>query len=330
MAGIQQVWTHPPPGQIKGKSLLESMGGVGAVTYFVNVFYDGMLKDKEVAPVLKKSQQTQSEEIYMKLLKERTVEYLECVWGGDAWEGQDMFVAHAALHISTKTYDAAMKIAKNIVAGMAIPPEAKKLMMEELWALKEPMCDADGKFHRWVHEKNKAIEQKMLDDGAVDLTGMGFTSSPAMVKAMKDKAEKEAQRKERMLEQKKKREAEEKARKKKEKEERKGKEKGQLAVEPQNASPTESPRPTSEAPSERSETSEAKAKSKAKAKPKAKTQSKTKSEDKTIKEETVSIPLVIPSLPDEGDLTADIPESRSTPLFLPPRAFADRVQTLVA
>merc|ERR1711924_256458 len=43
-------------------------------------------------------------------------------------------------------------------------------------------------FHRWVHAKQKEIEDKMLAEGAVDLAGMGFTSSPATIKDMADKA----------------------------------------------------------------------------------------------------------------------------------------------
>ena len=45
----------------------------------------------------------------MKHLKDRTVDYFDAVWGGDVWEGQDLFVAHAHLHISPEMYEVCMQ-----------------------------------------------------------------------------------------------------------------------------------------------------------------------------------------------------------------------------
>jgi hypothetical protein len=209
------VWRHPPPPVNNGKNVLQQMGGLPALTDFIYGFYDRMLVDKEMGAFLKKSQQTQSEAVYIKLLKDRTIEYLEIVWGGDAWEGQDMFVAHAALHISTKIYDAALKLARAQLKAQGITGAVQKVIMDEMELMREPICDPTGKFHKWVMDKNKKMEEQMLAEGAVDLHGMGFTSSPAFVKAMEDKQKRDQDRKERLQAQKEKRKAEEKAAKKK-------------------------------------------------------------------------------------------------------------------
>merc|ERR1719453_808920 len=110
MAG-SLVWAHPTPESKNGQTLLDRIGGAKAVEFFIDGFYDKILHDKETAPLLLKSQMAQKQDVYMKLLKERTTEYLECVWGGDGWEGQDIFKAHAHLHISTKAYDISVKLA---------------------------------------------------------------------------------------------------------------------------------------------------------------------------------------------------------------------------
>lgn len=197
MAG-STVWEHPFPPSVQGKTLLDRVGGVKAIETFIDGFYNRLLHDKEVAPYLLKSQMAQRQEVYMQLLKDRSVEYLEVIWGGDAYEGQDMFKAHAHLHISAKAYDKSTKCALAQVKAMKLSSEVAKAVMDEMEVLREPITDADGKFHRWVHEKQKELEDVALGEGAVDLTGMGFTTSPAAAKKMKDDARKKLELKERL------------------------------------------------------------------------------------------------------------------------------------
>jgi len=157
------------------------------VTQFIEGFYDRLLQDKEVAPLLLRSQQAQSVDVYIALLKERTVDYLEAIWGGDEWSGQDLFRAHAHLHISAKAYDKSMKHAAAQLKTMKLAPDVAKDILQECEIMGEPITDADGKFHKWVEDKQREIEAKSLADGAVDLHGMGFTSSPQTIKDMQDK-----------------------------------------------------------------------------------------------------------------------------------------------
>lgn len=187
MAGAT-VWTHPAPEIKGGATLLARIGGVEKVHDFIYGFYDRLLLESDVASVLLRSQQAQKQEIYMKLLKDRSVEYLEIVWGNDDYEGQDMFKAHAHLHISTPIYDKSMKCAAAELKKMGVPSDVYKDAMDQLEVLREPITDADGKFHRWVEAQQKEMEEKLLAEGAVDLHGMGFTSSPKMIKDMADKA----------------------------------------------------------------------------------------------------------------------------------------------
>merc|ERR1712187_647378 len=135
---------------------------------------------------LKKSQATQSQEVYMRHLKERTVEYLETVWGGDPWEGQDMFCAHAQLHISEELFDRAAKLGKKVLKDMKVSSDVIEEVMKEMDIMKTPMTDPGGKFHKWVMDRQAKLEEASAAEGAVDLHGMGFTTSPATVKKMQE------------------------------------------------------------------------------------------------------------------------------------------------
>jgi len=207
------LWEHPILDPVNGQSLLQRIGGVQTVHDFIYGFYDRLLYDKKVSPLLKRSQQTQNEAVYIKLLKDRTVEYLESVWGGDPWEGQDMFVAHAQLHISPEIYDICIVHSKKQLAGMKLSKELKAAVQAEVILLAEPIADPGGKLDAWVRKRNKDIEDACLAEG--DVKGpMGFSISAAQAKAMKDKAEMEAARKAKLLAMRQEREAAQKQEKK--------------------------------------------------------------------------------------------------------------------
>lgn len=181
MAG-EELWAHPEPSSVGG-SLLVRCGGEKAVHDFIYGLYDRILEDKNVAPLLLRSQQAQSLPVYLKLLKDRTVEYLEVVWGGDHYDGQDLFKSHAQLHISAAAYDRCIKMAGQQLKAQGMAAREKKEIMEQMEIMKVPICDADGAFHAFVHKKQKEIEARLVEqDDAVDLHGMGFTTSAATVK----------------------------------------------------------------------------------------------------------------------------------------------------
>lgn len=209
MAG-QLVWEHVLPEEKAGKTLLDRMGGVPKLHDFIYGFYDRMLADKSVAPFLTRSQEAQALDVYMKLIKDRTIEYLEQVWGGERWEGQDLFKLHMHLNINPVVYDKCLKCGSAQLSKMSFPSDVKKDIMKELDIMKDPITDADGKFRQWVVQKQKEMEKKNLEDGAVDLHGMGFSCSREMMENMANKAKRKEELKARIAAEKAAREAKEK------------------------------------------------------------------------------------------------------------------------
>jgi len=181
MAGENgNLWDHPTP-SMKGGTLLDNMGGEKAVHDFVYGLYDRILQDAETAPYLLRSQQTQSLEVYLKLLKDRTVEYLVTVWGGDTWESQDLFKSHAQLHISAQAYDRCVKMAAIQVKAQGLPSLARKEVMAQMQLMKDPITDADGRFHSFVAKRQSEMEAKLGEEGDLVYVGMGFTATKATV-----------------------------------------------------------------------------------------------------------------------------------------------------
>lgn len=166
---------------------------------FVYGFYDGMYHDPHLGAMLKKWMQTAPHEMYMKHLKDRTVDYLECVWDDDAWEGQDLFVAHAHLHMTTAFFDKATKCAKSTLKTMSISSNLTKEILKEFAVMKEPITDPEGKFHSWIIQKNKDLEARDAEAaGDMVTTTMGFTISKTQLQAMADKAQKDKDLKDRL------------------------------------------------------------------------------------------------------------------------------------
>mmetsp|Transcript_70238 Transcript_70238/g.132502 ORF Transcript_70238/g.132502 Transcript_70238/m.132502 type:complete len:121 (+) Transcript_70238:63-425(+) len=103
-----RAWEHPPSGK-DAESLLTRLGGVDVLKEWVNGLYDNMLADRVLGQRLKAFMQTAPHDFYMQHLKDRTVDYLECVWAGDQWEGQDLFAAHMHLQLTPDHFDRAIK-----------------------------------------------------------------------------------------------------------------------------------------------------------------------------------------------------------------------------
>lgn len=208
----KDAWIHQKLDTVNNETLLMRMGGLPALTDFVYGFYDNMLKDSQLGQMLKKWMQTAPHEVYMKHLKDRTVDYLEVVWDNDDWTGQDLFVAHAHLHISGDFFDRALKCAKSKVNSMGLPSSVRADIMKEMNIMKEPITDPGGKFQKWIVAKQEMLEAKSrsaVDNGDVIVTEMGFTVTKAELEAMAEKARKAEERKRLMAEQKRKREQQE-------------------------------------------------------------------------------------------------------------------------
>lgn len=166
---------------------------------FIYSFYDAMLFDKRVAPFLLKSQMAQSQDVYMKLIKDRTIEYLEQVWGGDKWEGQDLFRLHMHLQVNKEVYDRCIKLGTTQCKKMGLSKEVTRDIVHELDIMGEPITDPDGKFRKWVDDKQREMEAKFNDQvGAVDPHGMGFPCSPKFLQQMEDQKKRKQELSERL------------------------------------------------------------------------------------------------------------------------------------
>lgn len=165
---------------------------------YVYGLYDNMYHDGQIGPMLKSWMQTAPHDFYMQHLKDRTVDYLECVWALDQWDGQDLFVAHAHLHLTPEIFDRCMKCGNAKLKKMNLSSGIKKEILEQMDVMKEPITDPEGKFDKWIRDKNAKMEAASAKEGAVDLSGMGFAVSPERVKAMADKAQKDKDRSERL------------------------------------------------------------------------------------------------------------------------------------
>lgn len=170
------------------------------LTDYVYGLYDNMLADSILGARLKAFMQTAPHDAYMKHLKDRTVDYLEVVWGGDNWEGQDLFAAHMHLQITPDMFDRCIKCGAAKLKAMKVSSGITKEVLEEMKIMKEPITDPQGKFRRWVETKNKELEARssVAAEGLVDISGMGFTTSPETVKLWAEKEQKEKERRERL------------------------------------------------------------------------------------------------------------------------------------
>merc|ERR1719310_2503717 len=104
-----------------------------------------------------------------------------------------------------------MKHAKAQLKAQKLSNAVMNDVMEEMEIMRTPICDHDGELHRWVAKQWKEMEKKAMEEGAVDLSGLGFTTSAAMAKQMKDQERRRQETKEKLAAQRKKREEEAKA-----------------------------------------------------------------------------------------------------------------------
>lgn len=191
------AWLHPKPHD-KGGTLLSRLGGVDVVRDFTYGFYDRMLEDHHIGTYLKKWMPPGPADMFMTILKDRTVEYLEVVWDNEDWEGQDLFAAHAHLHMSQDMYNRACKCAQWKLNKMKISANLRKEVMKEMEVMRDPITDPHGKFHDWIIKKNTELQKQSLKNEDMVTDAMGFGMSRQMMDAMADKARKEQERKEKM------------------------------------------------------------------------------------------------------------------------------------
>jgi len=128
------------------KSIFGRLGGQARLELFVDGLYNSMAKDKDTKKFF--------ENRNMEHLKKRTVDFLGGMWGGDAYRGPDLFLAHTGLGISVHTFDVMMKCTAIQLKTMKCDPDLSRLIIRDLSGMKEPLCDPTGKLKRAQNRKN--------------------------------------------------------------------------------------------------------------------------------------------------------------------------------
>ncbi|CAJ1365156.1 unnamed protein product [Effrenium voratum] len=139
------------------ESVYSRLGGLPALETFVNGFYDLMATDKDTKKFF--------ENRNLENLKRRTVDYLGGLWGGDAYRGPDLFLAHTGLGVTTKTFDVMMKCAEKQLKIQKVASTVSGEILSDLRGMREPLCDPTGRLAKVYNEKNLALGDP-FDDAA--------------------------------------------------------------------------------------------------------------------------------------------------------------------
>lgn len=236
-ANEQQVTAEDAPSKPDKTSLLERFGGVLAVDDFVDGFYDDMAGTKELAKFFARFD--------LKILKDRTSDYLVGEWGGPEFHGPDLFRAHAALHITTKQFDMMMVAVKAKLKKMKVPKPIADEVIRSIAAMKEPICDPDGRLHKELNERMAAASQSKSE--TVALNSMGFNVRADVAEAWAEAERQRVELKQKMAEARERRAQ-------KQKEQQKGKQSPAAPAADAKAAPKEKPPAKRAPPRSRSKT----------------------------------------------------------------------------
>ncbi|CAE8640389.1 unnamed protein product [Polarella glacialis] len=134
----------------KENTVFDRLGGLGRLEYLVDGFYDLMATDKDMGRFFHMRN--------LANLKKRTVDFLGGMWGGDAYRGPDLFLAHTGLGITLRIFDLMMKCLVIHLKVMKCDKDLTKIILKDIEEMREPICDPSGKLA-------KARNAKNLEDG---------------------------------------------------------------------------------------------------------------------------------------------------------------------
>jgi len=138
-------------------SIFEKLGGQEALEKFVDGFYNMMATDKDMKKFF--------ENRNLIHLKKRTVDYLGGLWGGKAYRGPDLFLAHTGLGVTVKIFELMMKCVEKQLKVMKVNKALAKQIVSDIESMKEPLCDPTGKLAKEQNAKNLALGDP-FDDAA--------------------------------------------------------------------------------------------------------------------------------------------------------------------
>eukprot|EP00931_Biecheleriopsis_adriatica_P073269 TRINITY_DN47594_c0_g1_i1.p1 TRINITY_DN47594_c0_g1~~TRINITY_DN47594_c0_g1_i1.p1 ORF type:complete len:288 (+),score=98.31 TRINITY_DN47594_c0_g1_i1:60-923(+) len=127
-------------------SVFERLGGQERLVELVDRLYDYMATDKDMKKFFANRN--------LPHLKKRTVDFLGGMWGGEAYRGPDLFLAHTGLGISVKTFDLMMKGLEVAFKKMSIDKNLAAIIRKDIGDMKEPLCDPSGRLAKAQSAKN--------------------------------------------------------------------------------------------------------------------------------------------------------------------------------
>lgn len=180
------------------RTLLDRLGGLPRLELMVDGLYNQMAESKELQSFFHLRS--------LPRLKQRTVDFLAGMWGGEAYRGPDLFFAHAGLGVSVRVYDLMMKFLHIQLKLMKVEKEVCKLIVDDFEAMREPICDPTGKLAKVRETARKALDAELGDP----------FDSKANRARYEENQRKEQERREKMAAFRKKRKQEQEAKKKQE------------------------------------------------------------------------------------------------------------------
>lgn len=154
-----EMWSTTPDieGYVKPENpnlgtLLKRVGGQDKLVTLVYGVYDLMRADGVLGPKFEFFARNPG--TFLRL-KERTVDYLNGEWGGIAYAGPDLFVAHASIHIDKVMYDGMMRMWAQMLDNVGVVDPERSEALESIEGMRPPICDPNGKFQ-------DAMEQRLL------------------------------------------------------------------------------------------------------------------------------------------------------------------------
>mmetsp|Transcript_5755 Transcript_5755/g.10279 ORF Transcript_5755/g.10279 Transcript_5755/m.10279 type:complete len:250 (+) Transcript_5755:76-825(+) len=132
-------------------TLILRLGGRAGLERIVYKLYDLMRADGLLGPQFDRFAPTGSTFLRLKI---RTVDWLEWMMGAGEYDGPDLFVAHASMHIDNMSYTRMMKLYEQVLAEIHdVDDFTKTELLAILEAQRDPIVDPDGAFARAAEER---------------------------------------------------------------------------------------------------------------------------------------------------------------------------------
>jgi len=140
-------------------NLFERLGGRENLQSIVFQLYDLMRVDSLLGPQFDRFAKTDAT---FHRLKVRTVDWLEWMIGGPTnYDGPDLYVAHASMHIDEMSYSQMMNLYQQVLAEMdTIDDLTKEELLSVLEAQRAPIVDPLKEFQKDFEERMEKLRQE--------------------------------------------------------------------------------------------------------------------------------------------------------------------------